>query len=403
MKRLLFIFFFVNVGFLKAQEFYIELDTILFTNLALSAKQSKNFHIDVYDEYLYTLYYKADVHRDILSVSKYNLENYKQDTFQIEIKGLADEILRYRKWNTDGIGSFNIISKDTFLIAFNHKYFITTKDKLLKHSKKIDQLYECLLFDGKLLIIDYNTSAYDHFFRSNRLDTISFYTVNSEKPKLIYDHPFIFSEAISIQPNHFWDVHKDKILLTDVNGSISYLNSQFELLDQYHSDDKIPVNNRRLSHIRKKHRDYIMVMTKLSEILWSPHQQFTRDIHFVNDSTFFLYKKWLKNREGNQEFKILFYRIINDEIKLLAKMNESSQVSGIDEIYNKENFPTNFAGATKIFTSNNKIIKINRLGINKYPLGCTIKDYNDLKYSEILKGGDKLKTQIQIFNVLEKN
>ena len=401
MIRLIILFLLTKANFLNAQQFSLELDTILFTNLELSAKQSSNFHMDVHDEYLYSTYYNAEVHGDVLSISKYNLDNYTKDSFQLEIRGLAEEILKSNKWNTDGIRSFNIISKDTFLIGLSHKFVIATKDNPVKYSKKIDQLNECLLYDGNIIIIDYNISNYDSFQESNLLDTLSFYIMNDGVPKLIYNHPFIFSEAISIQPNHFWDINKDKILLTDVNGSISYLDSKFNLLHRYHSEDKIPVKDQKLLQIRKKHKGYIMVMRKLSEILWSSNKQFTRDIHFLNDSTFFVYKKWLNSQKENQQFKIAFYRIKNGEIFLLTKMNETSKVTRLDEIYKKENFPTNFSEATKILTSNNKIIKLSRFGVNRYPFGFSFQDYNDLRLSELVKG-NKFKTQIQIFNVLEK-
>lgn len=301
---------------------------------------------------------------------------------------LNKEISAYKNWNNSSIKDFQIIAKDTFLISLVKNFLVLTKDKEIFNFSKDTKYYRyCSVLNPEVLLIDENP------MNKSKYDLISFY--NAKNPNQNIDYPFMHTEAISVEPNQYWDNLNNRLLLVDINGNITLFDEHLSVLDIYNSNEKPAINSQKMHKIRKKNKHFIDVMNELGSHLWSSNTQFTRRIHFINDSTFFVVKKC---KTPHNLHKTEYYKI-EDDVILFNESQFEKNHNSISSTFSKNNFPPLLGEAMIVLSTNNKIIKINNHGGHIYPIGLTPIEYHQLL--DDARINEKTFTEIQIFNVIE--
>jgi len=377
------------ISSLYAQNITVKLDTVLFTDYNLSTMEFiNNLHFDTYEDKLYYVYYDIKTGADSLLIQVFDLRDYSYDTFSLLVPNLNNEISAYKNWNNSSIKDFQIIAKNTFLISLVKNSLVLTKDREMFNFSKDTKSYRyCTVLNSEVLLIDENQT------NKSKNDLISFW--NAKNPNQNIDYPFMHTEAISIEPNQYWDNLNNRLLVVDINGNITLFDEHLSVLDVYNSNEKPAINSQKMQKIRKEKKHFVEVMNELGNHLWSSNTQFTRRIHFINDNTFFVVKKC---KTPQNSHKIEYYKI-KDNVILFNESQLEKNNNLISSAFSKNNFPLLLGEAMTVLSTNNKIIKINKHGGHIYPIGLTPAEYhqqlNDARINE------KMFTEIQIFNVIE--
>lgn len=392
---LLILFFSFNINLYSQNQDSFVLDTILFTKIDFS--EMKNCHYEVYNDNLYIIHYNETINHDTLVLEKYDFDSFQLEKRKIKINGISKELKKLKKWNVSSINKFFHVNNDTILIAFgNSILLIDNHNQIISRMNDLDW-DDIFLLNGQIVITHYNNYSFN-VSNSKKLDNISFFTIDDGDLKFVMDHSFKYSEAFSIRPNHFIDVQKDRMLITDLNGKISLYDSEFNLLDEMKSINKESISEKKMFRIRKGNKHFVDAMTSLSTYLYDSMNHFCREIHFVNDSSFILFRKLSSSDEIKNRFSITFYSIKDDKISF-DRVETDNYVDLGSLIFDKNNLPLQLPAASSTLLRNNKLVKLYGYGVNENPIGFSFNSWTELLNKKMMLG--KFFIEFHLYDVLE--